>query len=96
MDKYNLSKEIMNELGLKIKESINYQDKAPKNFKKYNDRINTNTYLKETENKKRVITEKDILNIEPNRKRLTVPKGTIITSLAIDRAKELKIEIIKI
>lgn len=43
-------------------------------------------------NNKKVITERDILKISSN-KNLTLPKGTIITPLAKDKAKEKNIKI---
>ena len=53
--------------------------------------ININKELQHKDNKK-VITERDILNISSNDK-LSLPKGTIITPLAKDKVAEKKIKI---
>lgn len=66
----------------------NYREKILKNkgfsFIKEKDDIN-NSFNK-------VITERDIINYKPKRT-LILPKGTIITPLAKDRAKELGIKV---
>ncbi len=57
--------------------------------------INKSTNLsnyKYNRNNKTVITEKDIINLEANNK-LILPKGTIITPLAKDKAREKNIKI---
>ena len=41
----------------------------------------------------KVITERDMIDFSTNNKSLTLPRGTIITPLAKDRARELGIEI---
>lgn len=58
-----------------------------------NETIDSNITIKE--DYKKVITESDINKFDPNNKSLIVPKGTIITPLARDRAREkhIKIEI---
>lgn len=58
-----------------------------------NNTINKNITI--SQEYKKVITERDINNFDPNNKNLVLPKGTIITPLARDRAREkhIKIEI---
>jgi ethanolamine utilization protein len=49
--------------------------------------------IKVDDNFKKVITERDINNFSPNMKSIILPKGSIITPLAKDRARELGIKI---
>lgn len=44
---------------------------------------------------KKVIVEKDIVNLQLNNSQLIIPENTIITPLARDKARELNIEIVK-
>lgn len=60
--------------------------------------VNTHKVSTEKENRinndfKKVITERDIIEFSSNGKSIVIPKGTIITPLAKDRAKELGIKI---
>lgn len=49
----------------------------------------------DVEEGKKVIVEKDIVNLQLNNSQLIIPENTIITPLARDKARELNIEIIK-
>lgn len=62
--------------------------------KDFNEVINR-TLENKIEEEKKVIVEKDIVKLQSNNTQLLVPKNSIITPLAKDKARELNIEIIK-
>lgn len=78
-------------MGVKTINSLNFKNEISK-FKESNKNLNIESY--EGTFSKKVITEKDIIDLKDIR-RLTISKKTIITPLALDRIRDKKIEIIK-
>ncbi|SKC55007.1 flavoprotein [Maledivibacter halophilus] len=93
LDLMNSHMEILKEFGVKIIEEHDYQACIGKETGIYEDRKNEFA-KREKADLKKVITERDILDLVGKTGEFTVSRGTIITPLAKDVAKENKIRII--
>lgn len=69
--------------------------KGSSNTVKLTNQYSQNAVTDKDNGARQVITERDINNMRPNNKEVTVPMRAIITPLAYDRAKELGIKIIR-
>lgn len=69
-----------------IEEQLQSNTNISKEFYKEEQQVNTGRF---------VITEKDVLNFSPSNREMIVPRGSIITPLARDTAKERGIKIIE-